>query len=52
MVKKHYSLYFRLATLRPLSQTLDLPRALLPELHRYKGTVRYAELDGEVPGHC
>ena len=33
------------------SQALDLPRALLPELQRYKGTVRCAALGTEVPGH-
>ena len=30
---------------------LDLPRALLPDLQRYKDTVRCAELGAEVPGH-
>ena len=30
---------------------LDSPRALLPELQRYKDTVRCAALGAEVPGH-
>ena len=33
------------------SQALDSPRALLPELQRYKDTVRCAVLGAEVPGH-
>ena len=37
-------------TRRP-SRALDLPRALLPELQRYKETVRCAALGAEVPGH-
>ena len=37
-------------TRRP-SQALDSPRALLPELQRYKETVRCAALGAEVPGH-
>ena len=40
-------------TRRP-SRALDLPRALLPELHRYKDTVRSVwgvALGAEVPGH-
>ena len=37
-------------TRRP-SRALDSPRALLPELQRYKGTVRCATLGAEVPGH-
>ena len=37
-------------TRRP-SQALDSPRALLPELQRYKDTVRCAALGPEVPGH-
>ena len=37
-------------TRRP-SQALDLPRALLPELQRYKDTVRCGALGAEVPGH-
>ena len=37
-------------TWRP-SRALDSPRALLPELQRYKDTVRCAELGTEVPGH-
>ena len=32
-------------------QVLDSPRALLPELQRYKATVRCAALGAEVPGH-
>ena len=42
---KHYSLPFLPAT--PSSPS----RALLPELQRYKDTVRCAVLDAEVPGH-
>ena len=38
-------------TRRP-SRALDSPRALLPELQRYKDTVRCAALGAEVPGHC
>ena len=37
-------------TQRPL-RALDSPRALLPELQRYKDTVRCAALGAEVPGH-
>ena len=37
-------------TRRP-SRALDSPRALLPELQRYKDTVRCAALGVEVPGH-
>ena len=37
-------------TQRP-SRALDLPRALLSELQRYKDTVWCAELGVEVPGH-
>ena len=37
-------------TWRP-SWALDLPHALLPELQRYKDTVRCAALGAEVPGH-
>ena len=33
------------------SRVLNSPRALLPELQRYKDTVRCAELGTEVPGH-
>ena len=36
---------------RRLSRALDSPRALLPELQRYKDTVRCAALGAEVPGH-
>ena len=32
------------------SRTLDSPRALLPELQRYKDTVRCVALGAEVPG--
>ena len=32
------------------SRALDSPRALLPELHRYKDTVRCGALGAEVPG--
>ena len=42
---KHYSLPFLPATPSSLSQTL------LPELQRYKDTVRCAALSTEVPGH-
>ena len=38
-------------TRRP-SRALDSPRALLPELQRYKDTVRCGALGAEVPGHC
>ena len=63
--RKHYSLPFLPATpsspsrtleglfeltQRP-SQALDSPRVLLPELQRYKDTVRCASLSAEVPGH-
>ena len=34
------------------SRALDLPRVLLPELQRYKDTVRCAVLGPEVPLHC
>ena len=37
-------------TRRP-SQALDSPRALLPELQRYKDTIRCGALGAEVPGH-
>ena len=37
---------------RQPSRALDSPRALLPELQRYKDTVRCAALGAEVPGHC
>ena len=37
-------------TLRP-SRALNLPRALLLELQRYKDTVRCAALGMDVPGH-
>ena len=62
---KHYSLLFLLAipsspswtleglfelTRRP-SRALDSPRALLPELQRYKDTVRCGALGAEVPEH-
>ena len=62
---KHYSLPFLPATpsspsrnleglfelTRRPSRALDLPRALLPELQRYKDTVRCAALGVEIPGH-
>ena len=62
---KHYSLPFLLATplspsrtleglfelTRRPSRALDSPRVLLPELQRYKDTVRRAALGAEVPGH-
>ena len=60
---KHYFLQFLQATLsqtlvglfeltwRP-SRALDSPCALLPELLRYKDTVRFAALGAEVSGHC
>ena len=44
-----FKLLFEL-TWRP-SQALNSPRALLPELQRYKDTVRCAALGAEVPGH-
>ena len=64
--EKQYSLPFLLETPLSLSRTfeglfeltwrpsraLDLPRALLLELQRYKDTVRCAALGTEVPGHC
>ena len=64
--RKHYSLSCLPATpsfpsrtleglfelTRRLSRALDSPRALLPELQRYKDTVRCAALGAEVPGHC
>ena len=37
-------------TRRP-SRALDWPRALLPELQRYKDTVRCGALGAKVPGH-
>ena len=37
-------------TQRP-SWALDSPRALLPELQRYKDTLRCGTLGAEVPGH-
>ena len=37
-------------TQRP-SRALDSPRALLPELQRYKDIVRCDALGAEVPGH-
>ena len=37
-------------TRRP-SRALDLPRALLPELHRYKDTIMCAVLGTVVPRH-
>ena len=62
---KHYSLPFLPATpsspsrtlkglfelTRRPSRALDSPRALLPELQRYKDTVRCGALGAEVPGH-
>ena len=48
---KHYSLPFLPETPSSLSRTLDSPRALLPELQRYKDTVGCAALGAEVPGH-
>merc|ERR1712198_804814 len=62
---KHYSLPFLPATppspsrtleglfelTRRLSRALDSPRALLPELQRYKDTVMCVALGAEVPGH-
>ena len=36
---------------KAISSALNLPRPLLPELQRYKDTVRCAELGAEVPGH-
>ena len=63
---KHYSLSFLPATPSSPSRTLEglfeltrlpsralaSPRALLPELQRYKDTFRCAMLGAEVPGHC
>ena len=37
-------------TRRP-SRSLHSPRALLPELQRYKDTISCATLSAEVPGH-
>ena len=37
--------------IRRPSGVLDSPRALLPELQRYKDTVRCAVLGAKVPGH-
>ena len=37
-------------TRRP-SRALDSPHALLPELQRYKDTIRCAALGAEVQGH-
>merc|ERR1711923_120706 len=62
---RHYSLPFLPATpsspsrnleglfelTRRPSRALDSPRGLLPELQRYKDTVRCAALGAEVPGH-
>ena len=48
---KHNYLPFLPATPLSLSQALDSPRVLLPELQRYKDTVRLAALGAEVPGH-
>ena len=33
-------------------RTFNLPRALLPELQRYKDPIRCAALGAKVPGHC
>ena len=63
--RKSFSLPFLPATLSSPSRTLkglfelkrrpfralDLPRALLPELQRYKDTARCAALGAQVPGH-
>ena len=63
--EEHYALLFLPATPSSLSGTLeglfeltwrlsralDLPRPLLPELQRYKDTVRCAALGAKVPGH-
>ena len=43
------SLLFLPATPSSLNWTLNSPRALLPELQRYKDTVRCAALGKEVP---
>ena len=64
-IGEHYSLPFLPATPSSPSRTLeglfeltqrpcqalDSPRALLPELQRYKDTVRCAAPGAEVPGH-
>ena len=50
-LEKHYSVMFLPASPSSPSRTLDLPRALLPELKRYKDTVRCGELGAEAPGH-
>ena len=42
--------HLRLGPRRP-SRSLDLPHALLPELQRYKDTVKCAALGAEVPEH-
>ena len=48
---EYYSLPFLPATPSSLSWTLDLPRALLPELQRYNVTVGCAAIGAVVPGH-
>ena len=64
--EKHYFLSFPPATpsspsltleglfelTRHPSRALKLSLALLPELQRYKDTVRCGALGAEVPGHC
>ena len=50
-LRKNYSFPFLPATPSSPSQTFALPRALLPELHRYKDSVRCAALGMEVSGH-
>ena len=47
----YFSCPFFSATPSSPSWTLDSPRALLPELQRYKDTVRCGVLGAEVPGH-
>ena len=37
--------------IRRPSRALDLPRVLLPELQRYKDTIRCGALGADVPGH-
>ena len=65
LLGKHYSLPFLPSTPSSLSRTLEglfkltqrpsqalsSPRALLPELQRYKDTIRCVVLGAVVPGH-
>ena len=51
LLGKHHSLPFLPATPSSPSWALDSLCALLPELQRYKDSVRCATLGAEVPGH-